>query len=84
MAEQIDLCTWLTNLGSCSKEVSNAIIAKDLDSISDLAQLTVKDVNVLCATAHCPGGQIGQLQHDGAGVPNIFVSNPCVTRRYSR
>ena len=78
MAERIALRAWLTNLGPGSKEVSNAIMTQGLDSISDLAELTVKDVNLLCATARRPGGQIKQLQHDGAGAPNVCVSNPGV------
>ena len=78
MAERISLRAWITNLGSGSKEVSNAIIAQGLDSISDLAEITVEDANLLCATACRPGEQIKQLQHDGDGAPNICMSNPSV------
>ena len=65
MAERITLCAWLTNLGSGSEKVSDAIIAQGLDSIADLAELTVDDVSLLCSTARRPGGQIEQRQHDG-------------------
>ena len=58
--------------------MSNAIIAQGIKSISDLVELTVEDVNLLCATARHPGGQIEQVQHDGAGAPNIRVINPSV------
>ena len=78
MAERIALCAWLTNLRSGSEELSDTIIAQGLESISDLAELTVEDVHLLCATSRHPGGQIKQLQHDGAGAPNVCVSNPGV------
>ena len=58
--------------------MSNSIIAQGLDSISDLAELTIEDVNLFCATACRPGRQIEQLQHDGAGAPHVHVSNPGV------
>ena len=78
MAEQIALHAWLTNLGSGSKEVSDAIMAQGIDLLSALAELTVKDMSLLCATARHPGGQIKQLQHNDAGAPNVRVSNPGV------
>ena len=78
MAERIALCAWLTNLGSGSKNMSNTIIAQGLNSITDLAELTVKDLSLICSTARCPGGKIGQRQQDGAKAPNVQVSNPNV------
>ena len=78
MAERIALRAWLTNLGSGSEQVSDAIIAQGLDLIVDLAELTFNNVSLLCSTARCPGGKIEQRQHDGDGAPNIQVSNPGV------
>ena len=78
MAERLALRVWLTNLGSGDDQVSDAIIAQGLDSIADLAELTVDDVSLLCSTARRPGGQIEQRQHDGVGAPNIQISNPGV------
>ena len=78
MAERLALRVWLTNLGSGDDQVSDAIIAQGLDSIADLAELTVDDISLLCSTARRPGGQIEQRQHDGIGAPNIQISNPGV------
>ena len=55
MAERLALRVWLTNLGSGDDQVSDAIIAQGLDSIADLAELTVDDVSLLCSTARRPG-----------------------------